>query len=104
MTPTEPADLSGIVPTVNLEAEAGRADFYQRAGQQHLAPLWRVLHGLVTETPAPLCRPAHWRYADVRPFVMESCGQISTAEAERRVMVFENPGLPGQSRITHRWR
>ncbi|MGH8032955.1 MAG: gentisate 1,2-dioxygenase, partial [Luteimonas sp.] len=67
---------------------------------QHLAPLWRVLHGLVTETPQPHCVPAMWRYADVRPFVMESCEQISTAEAERRVMVFENPGLPGQSRIT----
>ena len=30
----------------------------------------------------------------------EACGLISTEEAERRVLVFENPGLPGQSRIT----
>jgi gentisate 1,2-dioxygenase len=92
------AKNSGIVDTVNLEA--GRADFYARARTQNLAPLWRVLHGLVTETPAPQCVPAHWKYEDVRPYVMESCSQISTAEAERRVMVFENPGLPGQSRIT----
>lgn len=93
-------DESGIVATVNLANEPGRADFYQRASSQHLAPLWRVLHGLVTETPVPRCLPAHWRYSDVRPYVMESCSQISTDEAERRVMVFENPGLPGQSRIT----
>ena len=59
-----------------------------------------MLHGLVTAVPAPRCVPAHWRYADVRPYVMEACGLISTEEAERRVMVLENPGLPGQSRIT----
>ena len=93
-------DTSGLVPTVNLAAEVQRAGFYQRASGQHLAPLWRVLHGLVPEKPQPRCVPAIWRYADVRPFVMESCSQISTAEAERRVMVLENPGLPGASRIT----
>jgi len=31
---------------------------------------------------------------------MEACTQISAEEAERRVMVLENPGLPGASRIT----
>ena len=93
-------DTAGIVPTVNLAAEAGRSDFYQRAGQQHLAPLWRVAHGLVSEKPQPRAKPAIWRYAEVRPFLMEACALISTEEAERRVMVLENPGLTGQSRIT----
>lgn len=93
-------DLSGIVSTVNIAAEAGRSDFYQRAKQENLAPLWRVLHGLVTEVPAPACKAAIWRYEQVRPYILESCTQISTEEAERRVMVLENPGLPGQSRIT----
>ena len=101
LSPTVPElDTSGYVTSVNLAAEAGRGDFYQRAGQQNLAPLWRVLHGLVPEQPQPRSVPAIWRYDQVRPFVMESCRQISTDEAERRVMVLENPGLPGQSRIT----
>ncbi|MDE2082965.1 MAG: gentisate 1,2-dioxygenase [Burkholderiales bacterium] len=91
---------SGILPSVDLAAEVGRSDFYQRAGQQHLAPLWRVLHGLVTDEPVPRCVPALWRYAQVRPFLLEACSLISTAEAERRVLVLENPGLPGASRIT----
>jgi gentisate 1,2-dioxygenase len=90
----------GLVPTVDREAEKGRGDFYGRASTQHLAPLWRVLHGLVTAEPVPRCVPAMWRYDDVRPYLMEACGLISTEEAERRVLVFENPGLPGQSRIT----
>lgn len=92
--------FAGTVSTVDRAAEAGRGDFYRRASQQQLAPLWRVLHGLVTETPVPGCVAAHWRYRDVRPYVMESCTQISAEEAERRVMVLENPGLPGASRIT----
>jgi len=89
-----------LVPTVDRQAEIHRQDFYARARQEHLAPLWRVLHGLVTEVPKPGCVPAIWKYTKVRPYLMEACHQISTAEAERRVLVFENPGLPGQSRIT----
>jgi gentisate 1,2-dioxygenase len=95
-----PDPFAGTVGTVDRQAEAGRGDFYRRASQQHLAPLWRVLHGLVTERPVPGCVPVQWKYREVRPYVMEACGQISTEEAERRVMVLENPGLRGQSRIT----
>ena len=33
--------------------------------------------------------------------MMESGGLITAKEAERRVLILENPGLPGQSRITN---
>ena len=39
----------GIVETVDREAEKGRMSFYEKARTESLAPLWRVLHGLVTE-------------------------------------------------------
>lgn len=96
----EAEELQGIVPTVNLAAEEGRKDFYARAKKHHLAPLWRVLHSLVTEKPVTRCVPAIWRYAEIRPHLMGACELIGAAEAERRVMVLENPGLPGQSRVT----
>lgn len=99
-SPPTAADADGMVETVDRAAEVGRQDFYARAATHSLAPLWRVLHGLVTERPVPKAVPVHWKYGDVRPYVMEACTQISTEEAERRVMVLENPGLPGQSRIT----
>jgi len=100
-SPSRPAaDDSGMVATVDRAAEAGRSGFYERAQGQNLAPLWRVLHGLVPERPRHAAAPAHWRYADVRPYLMEACSLISTEEAERRVLILENPGLPGQSRIT----
>jgi gentisate 1,2-dioxygenase len=95
-----PPGDDGLVETVNREAEKKRAGFYERAHTEHLAPLWRVLHGLVTTEPKHSTQPALWKYANVRPYLMEACDLISTEESERRVLVLENPGLPGQSRIT----
>ena len=94
------ASDDGFVETVDRAAEEGRTPFYDRAREKNLAPLWRVLGGLVTDEPRSPAVPAHWAYRDVRPYLMEACGLISTEEAERRVLVFENPGMPGQSRIT----
>ena len=94
------ATEDGFVETVNRAAEEGRTPFYDRAREKSLAPLWRVLGGLVAEEPKSPAVPAHWAYGDVRPYLIEACDLISTEEAERRVLVFENPGLPGQSRIT----
>ncbi len=90
----------GMVETVDRQAEAGRMAFYERAAEHSLAPLWRVLHGLVTEVPKSPAVAAHFAYETVRPYLMEACGLISTEEAERRVLVLENPGLRGQSKIT----
>ncbi|MGQ0543716.1 MAG: gentisate 1,2-dioxygenase [Betaproteobacteria bacterium] len=97
MTAAQP---SGVLPTVDERAEESRQEFYARARTLHLAPLWRVLNKLVTEEPRPQCGPALWRYRDVKPYLMEACDLIAAEEAERRVLVLENPGLPGQSRIT----
>jgi gentisate 1,2-dioxygenase len=74
--------------------------FALQLASQHLAPLWERLGLLVTPVPASGARAHLWRYADVRTLLLESGGLISAAEAERRVLVLENPGLPGQSRIS----
>ena len=78
-----------------------RREFYDRISRHDMAPLWEVLGTLVPPTPATPCEPALWKYRDVRSFLMESGELISAAEAERRVLVLENPGLRGASAITH---
>ncbi|HEY5209940.1 MAG TPA: gentisate 1,2-dioxygenase [Stellaceae bacterium] len=80
--------------------DPARRDFYGRIGERNLAPLWEVLHKLVTATPETTIVPHLWRYADLRPDLMEACELITAREAERRVLVLENPALPGESRIT----
>jgi gentisate 1,2-dioxygenase len=77
-----------------------RAEFYQRIGASNLTPLWEVLGTLVPQQPAPACVPAHWDYEQIRPFLIEASSLISAREAERRVLVMENPGLRGSSSIT----
>ncbi|MGH8516869.1 MAG: gentisate 1,2-dioxygenase [Panacagrimonas sp.] len=79
---------------------AARREFYRRIDPQHLTPLWEVLGALVPPTPRTAARPALWHFDDVRPALMEAGRLITAHEAERRVLVLENPGLRGQSRIT----
>ena len=78
-----------------------RREFYDRISRHDLAPLWEVLGTLVPPTPATPCVPALWKYRDIRSYVMEAGELISAAEAERRVLVLENPALRGASSITH---
>ena len=80
--------------------EATRESFYARISQQNLAPLWKSLANLVTPEPVSLCQPAAWRFDDIRTAMVEAGTLITTKEAERRVLVLENPGSRGQSRIT----
>ncbi len=84
-------------PTVLAEREA----FYGRADTQSLAPLWTRLKSLVPESPTPVGVPHRWAYADVRPYVLESAAHISAKEAERRVLILENPALKGSSQISN---
>jgi gentisate 1,2-dioxygenase len=82
------------------DQQAQREDFYKRIDPAHMAPLWTRLKALVPQEPTPVGVPHLWRYVDVRPFVLESAEHISAHEAERRVLILENPGLRGTSQIT----
>lgn len=77
-----------------------RAAFYDRIGERSMTPLWEVLSALVPPQPRSPLQAALWRYADVREHVLEAGRLISAEEAERRVLILENPALRGQSCIT----
>ncbi len=78
-----------------------REKFYQDIGGHNMAPLWEVFRSLVTPQPVTPARPHCWHYRDVRDWVLRAGDIISAREAERRVLVLENPGLRGQTRITN---
>jgi gentisate 1,2-dioxygenase len=86
------------------EASAGadRQAFYDQISPHSLAPLWERLHMLVTRQPATPAQPGYWNYDQVvRPHLMRAGSLITAREAERRVLMLENPGMPGQACITH---
>jgi len=77
-----------------------RRAFYERISRRHLTPLWLSLASLVTREPGSGCQPVAWSFADIRAAMIEAGGLITAKEAERRVLILENPGLRGQSKIT----
>lgn len=83
------------------QPNARRREYYERISRHELAPLWEVLGTLVPPLPKTPCVPALWKYGEVRPHLMEAGELISAEEAERRVLILENPGARGSSSITH---
>lgn len=77
-----------------------REGFYRDIDGENLSALWNVLGDLITREPKSACRPHLWRYDAIRRYMMEAGKLITAKEAERRVLILENPGLRGQSRIT----
>jgi gentisate 1,2-dioxygenase len=77
-----------------------REQFYEQIRALNMTPLWESLHSLVPPAPRPSCVPALWDYQKVRPYLMQSGELITAEEAVRRVLILENPGLPGSSSIT----
>src|SRR5262249_1677733 len=78
-----------------------RQAFYDELKPNHLAPLWEVLRGLITREPETPCVPVIWHYDAVRPHLMRAGSLITAKEAERRVLILENPALKGRASATH---
>ncbi len=93
-------DQPMVETTVASDTAATRHEFYERIKEQSLAPLWEVMKGLVPPQPRPTPQPHIWRYDAVRPFLMEAGRLVTAEEAERRVLVLENPAFAGKSRAT----
>src|SRR5436309_9718077 len=98
-TASRRADAKEPGPKHNIEAI--REEYYHRIAEHHMAPLWKVMKSVVTKEPVTRCAPVIWHYDDVRSLVMESGGLISAEEAQRRVLILENPAMRGESRATN---
>jgi len=88
-------------PDTKHNIEAMREAFYERISEYDMAPLWKVMKNVVTKEPVTQCIPALWRFADAKALVLESGPLITAEEAERRVLILENPAMRGQSKITN---
>ena len=59
------------------------------------------MSSVVTQEPKTRVQPVVWHFDDVKRLVMESGGLITAEEAERRVLILENPGMRGESKATN---
>jgi gentisate 1,2-dioxygenase len=95
------AVATAATPDAKHNVQVARQAYYDKISKYHMAPLWEVLKGLVTPEPKTACQPALWKFTDVKKLMLEAGEVISAEEAERRVLVLENPGLAGKSRVTN---
>jgi len=77
-----------------------RLAFYEKIGRQAYTPLWSVYSDIITPQPHSACLPHRWHFEQAREWLLEAGELITAKEAERRVLILENPGLRGESRIT----
>ncbi|MDX2204557.1 MAG: gentisate 1,2-dioxygenase [Hyphomicrobiaceae bacterium] len=77
-----------------------RRAFYAAIDKKNMTALWTVMGALITPEPKSPCVPAYWSFDDIRSAMLQAGSLITAKEAERRVLILENPGLRGQSKIT----
>lgn len=74
--------------------------FRTQLAKDSLAPLWDVMGALAAREPSAGGSAKHWSWRELRAHVLRAGELITAAEAERRVLVLENPDFPGEGRIT----
>ena len=75
-------------------------DFYKNISELNMAPLWEVLAKLVTPEPNTRTHSHIWYWKDTKNRVLDSGSIITAEQAERRVLILENPNMRGESKIT----
>ena len=83
----DPVSVLGTLEDLPLEYRQGLT-------ARNLVPLWPNLRAaLPYDIPTRRTQPVLWRYADIRPQLMEAGRLTPIEKAERRVLVLANPGL-----------
>jgi gentisate 1,2-dioxygenase len=78
-----------------VAAEEDLQAFYRELDAQSMAALWRQGEG--ASVPKGKAVPFVWHWRDVRPQAMRAAELVGTTQAERRVLLLANPGLPFRS-------
>ena len=74
-----------------------RARLSSEIAQLNMKPLWERVMRL---KPGTAALPVIWRWKEVQPYLMRASELITTQEAERRVLMLENPALKGTTFAT----
>lgn len=77
-----------------------REAFYKAIEPESMTALWSVMGAIITPEPKSDCVPFKWQYDRIRSRLLEAGELITAKEAERRVLILENPGLKGTSKCT----
>ncbi|KAI1839905.1 hypothetical protein JX265_005749 [Neoarthrinium moseri] len=74
-----------------VETKKATALLLQNVERTNTAPLWLQMARYNPPLPNPTCVPHVWRYADIRPNLLQAGELVPEEQAERRVLMFVNP-------------
>lgn len=80
---------------------AGLERLHDDLAAHHLQPLWEIMWRLAAKEPANGGEPIHWTWSDLRCHAMRAGELIAASDAERRVIVLDNPAFAGEGRATN---
>lgn len=81
-----------IIGRARVDDTTELKEFYEKLDKLDTCALWTVANDIEPWYPQPKSVPMLWRYADVRPYVVESASLVKGDDAGRRVVVLVNPG------------
>lgn len=84
-----------MTTTLSTRDQGLPAAYSQALESLSLGPLWTALHVLLPGERVTAAVPHRWGWAEVRPHLLEAARLVPIEQAERRVLVLCNPGLPG---------
>jgi gentisate 1,2-dioxygenase len=82
---------------VSAVVNSDLARFSKDIASLGMKPLWERVMRL---KPGTAAQPAIWRWSDTQPLLERACELITAKQAERRVLMLENPALAGTTFIT----
>jgi gentisate 1,2-dioxygenase len=88
------------MPGFSTRDETLPAAYSEALESLSLGPLWTALHVLLPHERVTAAVPHVWRWREARPLLHEAARLVPIEQAERRVLVLENPGLKGMYRVT----
>lgn len=80
--------MSMVTPALTEE----RQRYYAALEELHMGALWNVYRNTLTREPQRREVPFLWSWDVVRPQLLRAGELVTAAEAERRVLMFVNPG------------
>ncbi len=80
-----------VLGRVRVRDTAELQEYYGRLAELETGALWTIANKIEPWYPQPRSRPMRWRYADLRPLVLEALGLVSGDDAGRRVVALYNP-------------
>ena len=80
--------------------EGDRAELYEAMSAHDLAPLWDIYEKLVVAEPGRQEPSMHWRWETLEPVVALSTEKVRGKDADHRVLLLQNPHLPGPPKTT----